>query len=102
MGAAGSAHRRGRNAAAVAAARPPRARGRREVHRARPAPILCVSAGLGVSVLAPGRRAVARAGRRRRVTTYAAWLSHRLTGRVNVLSLTRRVTLPLVLAYCGY
>jgi len=36
------------------------------------------------------------------VTTYAAWLSHRLTGRVNVLSLTRRVTLPLVLAYCGY
>jgi len=36
------------------------------------------------------------------VTTYAAWLSHRLTGRVDVLSLTRRVTLPLVLAYCGY
>src|SRR5437667_11956535 len=35
------------------------------------------------------------------VTTYAAWLSHRLTGRVNVLSLTRRVTLPLVIAYCG-
>jgi len=36
------------------------------------------------------------------VTAYAAWLSHRLTGRVNVLSLARRVALPLVLAYCGY
>src|SRR2546427_7136324 len=36
------------------------------------------------------------------VTAYAAWLSHRLTGRVNVLALARRVALPLVLAYCGY
>jgi hypothetical protein len=36
------------------------------------------------------------------VTAYAAWLSHRLTGRVNVLVLARRVALPLVLAYCGY
>jgi len=36
------------------------------------------------------------------VTAYAAWLSHRLTGRVNVLALARGVALPLVLAYCGY
>ncbi len=36
------------------------------------------------------------------VTAYAAWLSHRLTGRVNVLVLVRRVALPLVLAYCAY
>src|SRR2546430_1306453 len=36
------------------------------------------------------------------VTAYAAWVSHRLTGRVNVLVLVRRVALPLVLAYCGY
>src|SRR5256885_7405881 len=36
------------------------------------------------------------------VTGYAAWISHRLTGRVNVLALARRVALPLVLAYCAY
>jgi len=36
------------------------------------------------------------------VTAYAGWLSHRLTGRVNVLVLARRVALPLVLAYCSY
>ena len=36
------------------------------------------------------------------VTAYAAWLSHRLTGRVNVLALARGVALPLVLAYCAY
>src|SRR2546429_2876508 len=36
------------------------------------------------------------------VTGYAAWLSHRLTGRGNVLVLVRRVALPLVLAYCAY
>jgi hypothetical protein len=36
------------------------------------------------------------------VTAYAAWLSHRLTGRVRLLALARRVALPLVVAYCGY
>jgi len=36
------------------------------------------------------------------VTGYAAWISHRLAGRVNVLALARRVALPLVLAYCAY
>jgi hypothetical protein len=36
------------------------------------------------------------------VTLYAAWLSHRLTGRARMLTLARRVALPLVLAYCGY
>ena len=36
------------------------------------------------------------------VTAYAAWISHRLAGRVDVLALARRVALPLVLAYCGY
>lgn len=36
------------------------------------------------------------------VTAYAAWLSKRLAGRVRPLALARRVTLPLVLAYCGY
>ncbi len=29
------------------------------------------------------------------VTAYAAWVSHRLTGRVNVLVLVRRVALPI-------
>src|SRR3989442_6204198 len=36
------------------------------------------------------------------VTAYAAWVSHRLTRRANVLLLVRRVALPLVLASCGY
>lgn len=36
------------------------------------------------------------------VTAYAAWVSHRLTGRVRLLALARRVALPLVVAYCGY
>ncbi|MGH7548848.1 MAG: hypothetical protein ACREMM_11830 [Gemmatimonadales bacterium] len=36
------------------------------------------------------------------VTLYAAWLSQRLTGRARVLALSRRVALPLVLAYCAY
>lgn len=36
------------------------------------------------------------------VTSYAAWISHRLTGRVRLGTLTRRVALPLVVAYCGY
>jgi hypothetical protein len=36
------------------------------------------------------------------VTSYAAWISHRLTGRVRLLTLARRVALPLVIAYCGY
>jgi len=36
------------------------------------------------------------------VTAYGAWVSHRLTGRVRLLALARRVALPLVVAYCGY
>ena len=36
------------------------------------------------------------------VAGYAAWLSHRLTGRARLLALARGVALPFVLAYCGY
>jgi hypothetical protein len=36
------------------------------------------------------------------VTLYAAWISHRLSGRVRLAVLGRRVALPLVVAYCGY
>lgn len=36
------------------------------------------------------------------VTSYAAWISHWLTGRVCLATLARRVALPLVIAYCGY
>ena len=36
------------------------------------------------------------------VTASGAWVSHRLTGRVRLLALARRVALPLVVAYCGY
>ncbi len=36
------------------------------------------------------------------LTAYAAWISRRLTGRVPLLVLARRVALPVALAYCGY
>lgn len=36
------------------------------------------------------------------VTGYAAWAWHRLTGRLELGLLARRVAIPLVLAYCGY
>lgn len=36
------------------------------------------------------------------VTVYAAWLSHRLSGRARVGAMARWVAAPLVLAYCGY
>ena len=36
------------------------------------------------------------------VTGYAAWVSHKFTGRGRVLPLARWVALPLVVFYCGY
>ncbi len=36
------------------------------------------------------------------VTAYAAWLWHRVTGRVRLALVARRFALPLVVAYCGY
>ncbi|HYK82605.1 MAG TPA: hypothetical protein VEU55_05620 [Gemmatimonadales bacterium] len=36
------------------------------------------------------------------VTLYAAWVSRRLTGRLRLRLVARRVAAPLVLAYCGY
>ena len=36
------------------------------------------------------------------VTSYAAWVWHRLTGRVRLTLVARRFALPLVVAYCGY
>ena len=36
------------------------------------------------------------------VTAYGTWAWHRLTGRVRLALVARRVALPLVVAYCGY
>jgi hypothetical protein len=36
------------------------------------------------------------------VTAYAAWVWHRLTGRVRLALVARRFALPLVVAYCAY
>jgi len=36
------------------------------------------------------------------VTAYAAWLSHRLSGRARVSVMAKSVAGPLVVAYCGY
>lgn len=36
------------------------------------------------------------------VTVYAAWLSHRLSGRARVGTMAKWVAGPLVVAYCGY
>jgi len=36
------------------------------------------------------------------VTVYAAWLSHRLSGRARVGAMAKWVAGPLVIAYCGY
>jgi hypothetical protein len=36
------------------------------------------------------------------VTAYAAWVWHRLTGRVRLALVARRIALPLALAYCAY
>ena len=36
------------------------------------------------------------------VTVYAAWLSHRLSGRARVGAMAKWVAAPLVIAYCGF
>lgn len=36
------------------------------------------------------------------VTTYGAWVWHRLTGRIRLALVARRIALPFALAYCAY